>query len=587
MLTAFPTLLVSRRPRQIGSGWSVATSWFGGAPRIGAIPWPRKKGTPLHFLAQIDFAEVAAAACNTTLPTAGSLAFFVGEGGTVVFVPDGVTAPVSPPADTPDMSACGGSQDWLTDLADRPLFPYWPIAFTRLDVAPPATDDDDAHDEFVRAQAAAVETHLGSRAYNLSPEQAFAGPPIPDWWQTALYYATYIDKAVSGGPDVLKREQSMLDYAQRKLEEARSQGGPEVGKAEASVKLYEGKIARVLQLEPTLRAFAGEVTAFSQGRDPWELMNPDELKGLAALWARNPEFDMFHHNSGRFPIDYLKNQMFKALPAVGTHAFTVLPSRVRDLISEKRAPRPQWWFMAVHYAKRLRKAVQAGIPDASKFRQNNLAAYRKRLDLLQPPRDMRAVFGRKRGPKSKDEIALEADIARTEAELADLRRLEPAFVNFVEETSSWVQGRDPWALMDAADLDQLKARIKRVKDEFWAFAGHRTPGRLQDLEALTFRVMATAEDRGYAALPEPVRALINRECLRPPGRWHQMFGRGVEIQGNSSAMREEGNIMLLQLVADDLMQWSFGDNGVYQFWISPSDLAAQNWAGVQMTFECH
>ena len=80
---------------------------------------------------------------------------------------------------------------------------------------------------------------------------------------------------------------------------------------------------------------------------------------------------------------------------------------------------------------------------------------------------------------------------------------------------------------------------------------------------------------------------LRTDCLGPPGGWHQMFGRGVEIQGNSSAMREEGNIMLLQLVADDLMQWSFGDNGIYQFWISPSDLAGQNWTGVQMTFECH
>jgi hypothetical protein len=36
-------------------------------------------------------------------------------------------------------------------------------------------------------------------------------------------------------------------------------------------------------------------------------------------------------------------------------------------------------------------------------------------------------------------------------------------------------------------------------------------------------------------------------------------------------MREEGYIMLLQLTCDDLMQWSFGDNGDYQFWISPAD----------------
>jgi uncharacterized protein YwqG len=66
-----------------------------------------------------------------------------------------------------------------------------------------------------------------------------------------------------------------------------------------------------------------------------------------------------------------------------------------------------------------------------------------------------------------------------------------------------------------------------------------------------------------------------------------MFGRGVEIQGDSCAMREEGYVMLLQLHYDDLMHWRFGDCGVYQFWISPEDLAKRNWAAAKMTFECH
>jgi hypothetical protein len=52
--------------------------------------------------------------------------------------------------------------------------------------------------------------------------------------------------------------------------------------------------------------------------------------------------------------------------------------------------------------------------------------------------------------------------------------------------------------------------------------------------------MASTDDRGYAALPEPVRTLINRDYLLPAGGWHQMFGRGIEIQGDSCAMREEG-----------------------------------------------
>ena len=114
--------------------------------------------------------------------------------------------------------------------------------------------------------------------------------------------------------------------------------------------------------------FAAEVSDFSKGRDPWALMNPDEMAQLASLWARNPEFAAFHSNQGKFPIDYLKNEMFKALPAADTPAFAAFPAPVRNLINEKRAPRPQWWFMAVHYAKRLQEAARLGVPNATKWR---------------------------------------------------------------------------------------------------------------------------------------------------------------------------------------------------------------------------
>ena len=65
----FPTVLVSRRPRQLGVDWKGARSWLGGAPRMGTTPWPRNdNGKPLLFVAQIDLAEVAAKTGKTSLP---------------------------------------------------------------------------------------------------------------------------------------------------------------------------------------------------------------------------------------------------------------------------------------------------------------------------------------------------------------------------------------------------------------------------------------------------------------------------------------------------------------------------------------
>jgi hypothetical protein len=589
MGVSFPTLLVSRRPRQVGVDWTSARSWLGGAPRIGATPWPRdKKAQPLVFMAQIDLAEVAATTGKTSLPDQGSLAFFIGGECATVFVPEGQAGSlVMPPADAPDLTECGGDADWRTDLAGRPLFPYWPVDFAVLDVTSPASDeDDDAFEEFTAAEAAAVAKLFSRRKYILTPDHAFAGPPIPDWWQTAIYYAVYLDKALLNAPNLIKREQGSLEYARTKVEEAQSKGPKELNDAKAYVALCERKIASLHQLQPNLAGFAAEVASFSRDRDPWALMNVDEKAHLASLWARNPEFALFHHNQGRFPLDYLKSEMFKALPASDTPAFAALPAPVRQLIQEKRAPRPQWWFMAVHFAKRLQEAARLGEPTATKWRMDSIAAYRKRLNELQP-RDALAVFRRMTNPKSEDVTKLEAEIARVEAELAKLPRLEVAFRQFVEEVSDWTRGRDPWSLMAPADVEHLVTQMNRAREEFRDLAASYVPHRREDLETTTLVTMVSADARGYAALPEAVRTLINREYLLPVGGWHQMFGRGIEIQGDSSAMREEEYIMLLQLTHDDLMHWGFGDNGVYQFWISPADLAQRNWAATRTTFECH
>jgi hypothetical protein len=55
--------------------------------------------------------------------------------------------------------------------------------------------------------------------------------------------------------------------------------------------------------------------------------------------------------------------------------------------------------------------------------------------------------------------------------------------------------------------------MKRAREEFNDFAHYATPNRREDLENATLVAMATADDRGYAALPESVRTLINRDPM--------------------------------------------------------------------------
>jgi len=593
MIGKFPTLLVSRCPRQAGVDWSGARSWLGGAPRLGATPWPRdKSGKPLHFVAQIDLAEVAHATGGAPLPAEGSLAFFVGIEGqrAVIFVPEwyGKT-PVYPPADTPDLTEYGASTDWPHDLNGRPLYPYWPVRFSVLDL--PSTPEDPHHGDYksddyderveayIAAQVAAVEKHLPRRQYHLSPKQAFAGPPIPDWWQNAVQLASDLAKVSRDGPGALSQWRA-------KREEARAKGGRELEVAETAVARLEDELAKLHAAQPAFKDHVAEVAEWTRGRDPWALMSADEVAQLDVYWKRNTAFPNFTSYRGIGELDWLKEKMLNALPAAGSADYAAFPAQVRSLVEAHRAPRPMWWHSAIAFAKGLREALRTGVPRASKREREKLDADRILLAALRPSGPLAGIRRMVDG-KDKEAAEIEARIAVNEAKLAARRPAEIAFKTFVDETAAWAEGRDPWAPMGPDDVARLKAGLTRANKEFDDFVRYIVPMRIDDLETSTLRAMIAGPDRAYAALPESVRNLVNRDCLLPPGGWHQMFGRGVEIQGDSGAMREEGYLMLLQLTYDDLMHWSFGDNGAYQFWIAPEDLSRQNWSAAKMTFECH
>jgi hypothetical protein len=161
------------------------------------------------------------------------------------------------------------------------------------------------------------------------------------------------------------------------------------------------------------------------------------------------------------------------------------------------------------------------------------------------------------------------------------------FLRYLEDVSVWTGERDPWTRMQASDLERGTELFTRGRRAFRNLVGYRAVYDWQDLATHTLREMATADDRVYGQLPEPIRNLINEKFRLSIGaNWHQMFGTGVSIQDNA-AVEHEHDHLLLQLVYDDMMHWSFGDNGAFQYWISPENLAARRWDRAEMTFECH
>ncbi|WP_019953697.1 DUF1963 domain-containing protein [Yoonia vestfoldensis] len=183
---------------------------------------------------------------------------------------------------------------------------------------------------------------------------------------------------------------------------------------------------------------------------------------------------------------------------------------------------------------------------------------------------------------------------RYAAELAFMIENEAAFRRYVQAARQWVAGRDPFTPMapdDIALLETLFAQIKTPQNRLPSFAlfyrysrGHMN--RLRDARNATLMTLARGEPAVYDLLPEVVKADLDT-CRRmpSPGRWHQMFGLGTEVQ--SAVSDHAYDHLLLQVQSDPLMQWMWGDMGVIQFWISTDDLAARQWDRVMLTVESH
>jgi hypothetical protein len=245
---------------------------------------------------------------------------------------------------------------------------------------------------------------------------------------------------------------------------------------------------------------------------------------------------------------------------------------------------PVFWHTAELFGEYL-EVARRNLPTRIEQHRGFVAAARAQLEKLRPPAQS-GGFGRRQAEPSAQMKIAEDHVKQNEAKILELQRQAPAFANFAAEAAAFARGKNPWSQMPVDDVERFKAmyEVSRSRAEFGDIARFRVPSRLDDIETETLRAMIAGDERAFAAMPEPMRELLNNEYRLPTGPWHQMFGAGVDIQGNA-AVENEGNVMLLQLVYDDMLEWRFGDMGAFQFWIPPTDLAAQRWKTVRVTFE--
>jgi len=209
-------LLVTLQPRAPGFRDN-ATSWLGGAPALGGIPWPRNSdGAPLSFIAQFSLSDIAASFRNTVLPTSGSLAFFIGpeskyHHGRVLYVPAGITTPTPPPGELPQLGSGTGIGDQTLTNGVKPedvpsLLPHWPVDFIPLD----AEDPDD-----LTSLNKAMDERFGAPSLNWFAYKELTAQRGSDglhFWDTAWRFAQSVQNTYDAAAQA---NDEIYDYVQK------------------------------------------------------------------------------------------------------------------------------------------------------------------------------------------------------------------------------------------------------------------------------------------------------------------------------------------------------------------------------------
>ena len=88
---------------------------------------------------------------------------------------------------------------------------------------------------------------------------------------------------------------------------------------------------------------------------------------------------------------------------------------------------------------------------------------------------------------------------------------------------------------------------------------------------------------GAALIPLDVTAAL---APRHASREHQMLGEGIVVQVAADDMKDR-YLLLLQLGRDPALDWTIGEMGPLQYWITPEDLAAGRFENTLLTIEAY
>lgn len=101
------------------------------------------------------------------------------------------------------------------------------------------------------------------------------------------------------------------------------------------------------------------------------------------------DFDIYDHQFA----------LLDALPNIDINEFQILPERVREIVQNRRASIPDWWYFAIEYAEKLRKIE---VDERQVELKRHLEWYQRKLKETSDPEVLVVGRGRNSAPSDPD-----------------------------------------------------------------------------------------------------------------------------------------------------------------------------------------
>lgn len=223
-----------------------------------------------------------------------------------------------------------------------------------------------------------------------------------------------------------------------------------------------------------------------------------------------------------------------------------------------------WWHSVAHLADRLSAALDDGERPFAQGQDVVALSQRHASDLLADP------------VADIDQVdASRAAAHDAEADLARLERQREALPQMIQALDGFTADRSPWEPLTAEEAALVGEILAEVNANYGEIARGHVPASLGDLATISVRAMVSGPPDALAQVPEEILNRINRQHRLAGRAQHRLFGPS----GDGDAL------LLLQLGADDLMEWRWEDGKVFRFRIAPADAQAGNWIAATLFFE--